>query len=125
MFRVWILLTLVCLPLPTVSSEEVDLSRGWRFKPGDSLAWSRLDTDDSGWQRIDVGKPWEEQGYAKLDGFAWYRTKIVVPGALRQQDAFVATRSLLFELGQVDLIGAGTGHDVLVFQLEQGRMADF
>jgi hypothetical protein len=51
----------------------------WEFKTGDDLAWASPALDDSGWQRIQVGRSWESQGHRDYTGFAWYRRHIEVP----------------------------------------------
>jgi len=49
----------------------------WQFREGDNVAWAAPDLDDSGWEPIQVGRPWEGQGHRNLTGFAWYRRHIV------------------------------------------------
>ncbi len=38
--------------------------------------WSAIDLDDGDWKSLVVPKYWEEQGYAQIDGVAWYRKEI-------------------------------------------------
>ena len=64
--------------------KTVDISKGWRFSPdeknsGISEKWYAIDFDDSKWDIIDAGKPWEEQGYQDLDSFGWYRKVLSIP----------------------------------------------
>lgn len=41
----------------------------------DSVAvWAQAEFDDSAWSDISVPSTWEQQGYERLDGVAWYRT---------------------------------------------------
>jgi len=84
------------------AGDSVDLSSGWRFRAGDDAAWSAAEFDDSEWAAIEVGKNWEEQGYAELDGYAWYRLRVSIPGDLREHDDFNLTQTLIMELGQID-----------------------
>lgn len=51
----------------------------WRFHPGDDSHWADPAFDDSQWPLIRADKSWNEQGYAKLSGFAWYRAKLLIP----------------------------------------------
>lgn len=51
----------------------------WRFHPGDDAAWSSSAFDDSKWALIETGKSWYEQGYPRMDGFAWYRARVEIP----------------------------------------------
>jgi hypothetical protein len=57
----------------------------WRFVTGDSTVYNSPGFDDSGWALIDMDKIWEEQGYDPYDGFAWFRTKIVIPSTLKEK----------------------------------------
>ncbi|HEX3006087.1 MAG TPA: hypothetical protein VHO90_00570 [Bacteroidales bacterium] len=78
----------------------LDLNKGWKFKTGDSLAWAKPDYNDSSWDSIAVGKNWEAQGYENYNGFAWYRTKVVIPSSLKE-NAFLKD-SIQFMLGRID-----------------------
>ncbi len=51
----------------------------WRFHTGDNPAWASPNFDDSGWALIRGNRSWSEQGYAKLNEFAWYRARIEIP----------------------------------------------
>jgi phosphoserine phosphatase RsbU/P len=51
----------------------VSLDGLWRFHPGDDPRWASREFDDSSWPLLRSDKPWSEQGYRNLDGFAWYR----------------------------------------------------
>jgi alpha-galactosidase len=64
-------------------AQHVPLTEGWRFMPGDRPEFALSGFDDAGWKPITVDRIWEEQGYDKLDGFAWYRIHFVLPGTLR------------------------------------------
>ena len=53
----------------------------WQFHLGDDSAWARAGFDDSGWEQLDAGKPWGEQGHESVDGYAWYRRHVnLAPG---------------------------------------------
>jgi hypothetical protein len=67
----------------------------WRFHAGDDPAWAGPETDDSGWDRIelasrpeshdgDVGIPgyldgWRARGHPDLEGYGWYRRDVILP----------------------------------------------
>jgi alpha-galactosidase len=82
------------------SAQEINLSQGWKFKIGGSTAWSSPQYNDNGWQTADISKPWEEQGYAKTDGFGWYRVRVDIPSSIKEK-AFLKD-SLHFDLGYLD-----------------------
>ena len=88
---VWTVLLLCCCltqagrgqTKPSVALVLHDLGRAttpvdgdWQFRAGDDLSWASPHYDDSAWQRIEVGKTWEEQGHPNLTGFAWYRRRL-------------------------------------------------
>ncbi len=75
------ILTLAC---GVYAQGTLDIEKEWRFNPdpeaiGASKQWYAPDFDDSGWAVIDAGKRWEDQGYAELDGHAWYRKSVEIP----------------------------------------------
>jgi alpha-galactosidase len=78
----------------------IDLSQRWKFKPGDDLSWILPNFDDTKWDSILPDQPWEKQGYKKLNGFAWYRTKFVIPSSLKEKSYL--KDSLLIQLGKID-----------------------
>ena len=78
----------------------IKLENGWKFHPGDNLEYANSDFDDSNWKEISVGMFWEKQGYKKLDGYAWYRIKVIIPSALVENA--VLKDSLIFNFGRID-----------------------
>jgi alpha-galactosidase len=109
----------------SVFSQDVNITKGWKFKTGDSTAWSSPAFNDSSWSPIEVGKPWESQGYEKYDGFGWYRLHIVIPSSIKER-SFLKEK-LRFDLGKIDdgdevflngkLIGRNAGK---VFNIKDG-----
>lgn len=51
----------------------------WHFHPGDNMHWADPAFDDSAWPLIHADKPWSEQGYGNMSGYAWYRARVLVP----------------------------------------------
>src|SRR5258708_17277728 len=100
-FKLCLLIVALTASFLKSSAQEINLSQGWKFKIGDSTtAWSSPQYNDSGWQTADVSKPWEEQGYAKTDGFGWYRVRVEIPSSLKEK-TFLKD-SLHFNLGYLD-----------------------
>ena len=106
----------------TVSSQgtkNIDISKGWKMQTGDNPEYLKPDFDDSGWKSIQVGSPWETEGYANYDGIAWYRLKVVIPSSIRTDNPFI--KGLQLSLGSIDdedisfmngiEIGRGSGWD--------------
>ncbi len=66
------------------SPASIDLKENWKFSPdennlGISEKWYSIEYDDSQWALINAGKRWEDQGYADLDSYGWYRKDIEIP----------------------------------------------
>jgi sialate O-acetylesterase len=72
----------------------VDLRGTWDFRLGDPGTTQREGRDDT-WDRIFVPSPWENEGYAGYDGFAWYRKAFKLPETL-------SGKALLLNLGKID-----------------------
>jgi sialate O-acetylesterase len=51
--------------------------------------------NDSSWDKIKVPSAWENDGYVGYDGYAWYRTKLIIPSYLSEEVLFL-------DLGQID-----------------------
>jgi len=64
----------------------------WRFHQGDYPGWAAPDYGDSKWSPIEVGKPWNQQGFRP--GFGWYRTAFTLP-------ADWAGKSVVLDLGKI------------------------
>lgn len=67
---------------------------GWRFRAdatadGHLQKWYDPEFDDSAWEPIRIGAPWEEQGHA-YDGVAWYRCRFELPARPEQIGAELA-----------------------------------
>ena len=67
------------LILEGLGHATLPLDGPWQFHTGDDPDWASPSFDDSGWQPILAGVPWEAQGHYGYTGFAWYRRHIVVP----------------------------------------------
>src|SRR4051812_43649270 len=80
---------------PTLRAAATLLDGSWRFRTGDDPHWADANTDDSGWETIDmtaspgshdgdVGLPdyvggWMAHGHPGYRGYAWYRRGVMVP----------------------------------------------
>ena len=56
----------------------------WNFKLdpqniGVKDKWFSEDFSGEDWQKIELGKFWEEQGFSNYDGYAWYKKDIFIP----------------------------------------------
>jgi hypothetical protein len=80
---------------PTLRAAATLLDGPWRFHTGDDQRWADANTDDSGWEVLDmtpapgshdgdVGLPdyvdgWMAHGHPGYRGYAWYRRTVAVP----------------------------------------------
>lgn len=59
------------IPVMTVGLEGI-----WSFRTGDDSRWKNRYFNDDSWDQITAPSPWENQGYRRYDGYAWYRKTI-------------------------------------------------
>ncbi|MGE4585962.1 MAG: beta galactosidase jelly roll domain-containing protein [Mangrovibacterium sp.] len=92
-----VLLGLLVVPFaaPAEMPYPLSLKGYWKFRIGDREQWALCETDDSDWARIKVPGRWEDAGYQGYDGFAWYRTRVVIPAGMKSPN-------LVLQLGYVD-----------------------
>ncbi len=80
---------------PTLRAVATVLDGSWRFHIGDDPHWADANTDDDGWETVDmtarpgshdgdVGLPdyvggWMAHGHPGYHGYAWYRRPVTVP----------------------------------------------
>src|ERR1051325_1564352 len=80
---------------PTLRAAATLLDGPWRFRTGDDPHWADPNTDDSGWETIDLTAPpgshdgdvglpdyvggWMAHGHPGYHGYAWYRRSVIVP----------------------------------------------
>jgi hypothetical protein len=70
----------------------------WRFHAGDNSAWASPSFDDSGWALIRGDRSWSTQGFANLDGFAWYRARIDIPAGQKDLALFIPSILTSYEV---------------------------
>jgi hypothetical protein len=80
---------------PALRAAATLLDGAWRFHTGDTARWADPNTDDSGWETIDLTAPpgshdgdvglpdyvggWMAHGHPGYHGYAWYRRAVTVP----------------------------------------------
>ena len=71
--------------IPYAHKEVAEVPWQWKFRlevdrwyPQRHRDYATLDFDDSEWATINIGRAWEDQGYAGYDKGAWYRTTFTV-----------------------------------------------
>ncbi len=70
--------------LTASAQSTLDISKDWRFipeteDPANMEVYYREDIADGTWTVLQAGFKWEEQGFAELDGPAWYRRWTEIP----------------------------------------------
>jgi alpha-glucosidase (family GH31 glycosyl hydrolase) len=74
------------IPTPPRATFNLDVQKDWKFKidpagAGTEGRWQAPTLNDSGWQTLQAGTAWEEQGFPDYDGVAWYRKHLRIPAA--------------------------------------------
>ncbi|HPN33227.1 MAG TPA: family 16 glycosylhydrolase [bacterium] len=74
--------------------QTIDLTESWRFSSdpdniGVTEKWHTKQLDDSQWAVLSAGQRWEDQGYAGLDGTAWYRKSVEIPPDWQGKDIWL------------------------------------
>ena len=98
MKRVLIFGFLILILIPLKAQNLLPLK--WKFSTGDNVEWAAANFDDKEWNEIVPGTTWEEQGYGNYDGFAWYRTSVVIPSSLKKEAS--KNGGFLLKLGKID-----------------------
>lgn len=83
----------------SAKAQTVPLPATWKFAMGDSAVWASPAFNDSLWGTKNTGASWKAAGM-KADVYAWYRTKIVIPSAMK--DAIEKGNGLRLSLGKID-----------------------
>jgi hypothetical protein len=63
---------------------RIELITDWRFQPdpdhvGVGEDWPSPSFSDAAWACVEAGLRWEDQGFPKVDGYAWYRRHVEIP----------------------------------------------
>jgi hypothetical protein len=80
---------------PTLRAAATLVDGSWRFHIGDDPHWADANTDDDGWETVDMTAPpgshdsdvglpdyvggWTSHGHPGYHGYAWYRRAVTVP----------------------------------------------
>ncbi len=83
----------------SLSAQQVQFKTA-AFKTGDDPKWADQNFDDKDWGTIKTNAYWENQGYDKYDGFAWYRIHFIIPSSLKEQA--VLKENIEIFLGSID-----------------------
>lgn len=74
---------------------SLDLSGKWKFSIYRQKGVADVGFNDKDWDEINVPGTWESQDYDGYDGYAWYRTKFILPSELENQELYLV-------LGKID-----------------------
>ena len=81
-------------------SKNFNLPKEWKFQSGDNAEFSKPEFNDQDWKKINPDDFWENQDYKGYDGIAWYRTRIVIPSSLKNNDELI--KAVRISLGRID-----------------------
>ena len=96
-----IFIYLIISILNFANAQKLSISKNWKFQKGDDLAFKNENFDDKNWQKINIGKTWEEElNEPDYDGFGWYRWQQIIPSSLKKE----ATKygGFILQLGKID-----------------------
>jgi sialate O-acetylesterase len=90
---------IVCFSLLTItclggSEKKVNLRGDWKFTLGDNKKFAAPEYNDASWESIYVPAAWQDEGFRKYSGYAWYRTSFEI--------TFQTNELLYLELGKID-----------------------
>jgi hypothetical protein len=87
---------------PALRAAATLLDGPWRFQIGDDPRWADANTDDDGWETVDMTAPpgshdgdvglpdyvggWMAHGHPGYHGYAWYRRAVAVPAGRESWD---------------------------------------
>jgi len=80
----------------------------WKFNLGDKKEFKDKDFDDSFWSYMQVPAHWDNFGYDKYDGFAWYRKKFN-PGKKLEGKKLVLMLGVIDDMDETYLNGVLIG----------------
>jgi sialate O-acetylesterase len=73
---------------------KVNLKGEWKFALGDNMKFAKPDFNDADWETVYVPAAWQEEGFRRYNGYAWYRTTFEIE--------FKAGEPLFLHLGKID-----------------------
>lgn len=73
---------------------KVNLRGTWKFNLGDNPKFANPQYNDTDWEDIYVPAPWQEEGFRRYNGYAWYRVAFEID--------FKENEPLFLELGRID-----------------------
>ena len=90
----------VCIFATLSAAAQEFTIRDAKYKSGDDLRWSAIQSDDSDWQILDVTREWTHQGVKNENAYGWYRMSLVLPSEMKKADPL--KKALVIDLGFVD-----------------------
>jgi DUF1680 family protein len=80
--------------------ESLNLPEEWNFLFGDNPEYSMPEYNDQAWEKIIPNNYWKKNGRIDFSGVAWYRTRVVIPSSLKNNDALV--KAVQISLGKIN-----------------------
>lgn len=86
--------------ISNISSQNVITFTDAKVKVGDQPEWLEQHFDEKDWVTIQLNRDWDSQGFARHDGFAFYRIRFHLPSGMLES-SFLKD-SLLLYMGKID-----------------------
>ena len=89
-----LVLTLAFTTAKADGERRVSLRGNWKFTLGDNKKFAQPEFDDERWEPIYVPASWQQEGFRRYHGYAWYRNSFEIE--------FNGKETLYLQLGRVD-----------------------
>lgn len=76
------------------------LPEKWLFQTSSINTFEEIVKINTGWKSIETGINWESVGYTDYDGYAWYKTSVIIPTNLKKNA--LKYGGLELNLGKID-----------------------
>ena len=87
-------------PAAPVKLISLDISKGWKFIPGDCVEYSKPTFNRKNFKPVEVGANWDAAGYKIEGGYGWYYNEVIIPITMKKQaEKFSGLR---LDLGDID-----------------------
>jgi cephalosporin-C deacetylase-like acetyl esterase len=81
--------------------QKLEITKNWTFAKGDNMDYKNENFNDSNWQKITIGKIWEDElNDPTYDGFGWYRWKAVISSKYKKEAEKYG--GFMLQLGKID-----------------------
>ncbi|MFC5865305.1 SpoIIE family protein phosphatase [Acidicapsa dinghuensis] len=109
--EIFIAINAMQVSIPAATHGTIHLEGPWSFHEGDDARWSDPSFDDTSWDKVMLGTPFNEQGIDTYTGYAWYRIRIQLQPNSKAAETQLALLVTPYSVGQLEVFvnGVETG----------------